>query len=69
MKTERELATMLNPAICRCGSIHPPEELIMPDVDALYPIIHSVVACCRESHRRTTYLDVVHYAKYEKEAV
>lgn len=65
---EETYSTRLNNAVRRCGNVHSSEERMTMFVDGLLPSIRSLVARHRESHRRSSYIELVHFARAEGDA-
>lgn len=66
IETDRELATKLNQAVCRCGAVHRLQEVCILYIDSLHPTTRKMVAQYWESHLRTTYRDVEDFGQHKR---
>lgn len=69
LEDEEEYSSRLNKAAIRCGNVHSTDEKITLFIDGLSPAIKSLVARYRERHGHMTYLELVHFAQAEGDAV
>jgi len=68
-EVETDYSKRLNDAGNRCCIVYSSDEIMTLFVDGLDPAIKALVARFRESHRRTTYLELVQYARAEGDAL
>ena len=62
---EVQYSTRLNTALCRCGNVHPPAEVMTMFTDGLDPAISSLVSRHRAERPRVSYIQLVQFAREE----
>lgn len=67
-ETEHDYNTRLREAAVRCGNVHNSKDLATIFVDGLDPSIKTLVVRHREAHRKTNYLELLQFARYEGDA-